>query len=79
MVTRRRTRVDTSDHDDLTLVRVQEGVTEDHSELGCAERHMRAARVQSSDTLLEGQQTGVDRGTLHTSLAIVALTVCSTF
>ena len=54
---------------------VQEGVSEDHSQFRGTEGHVTAARVQSTDALLQSQETCVDRGTLHTPLPVVTLAV----
>mmetsp|Transcript_37669 Transcript_37669/g.49567 ORF Transcript_37669/g.49567 Transcript_37669/m.49567 type:complete len:205 (-) Transcript_37669:558-1172(-) len=56
-------------------MRVQEGVSEHHGELGGAERHVRAAGIESADALFKRQETRVDGGTLHAPLPVVTLAI----
>lgn len=69
-------RVNAGYHHDLALMGIQERVTQHHRELGRSERNVRAARVKSSDALLEREQTRVDRGALHATLSVITLAVC---
>ena len=75
MVRRGGSWVDTGDHDNLRISRFQEGVTENHCQLGGAEGHVGAASVKGSDTLFERKQTLVDFSSFHTSLSVITLAV----
>ena len=77
MVCRGGTRVNTGDHDNLSIVS-QERVSEDHRQLGSSEWNMPALCVQRPNTFFQCQKTLIDFCTLHTSLSIVTLSVCCT-
>ena len=71
--------IDASNHHDLALMGVQERVTQHHRKLGSTERHVRAARIKSTDALFECEQTCIDRSTLHTTLSVITLAICCSF
>lgn len=70
MVTRRATRADACEHNDLNFVAGEEGVPQHHRQLTLPEWHVLALRrlaflrIDSPDALLESEERLVDLGAL---------------
>lgn len=75
-----RARTDTGDHQNLgVLLLGDEGVLEDHGQLGLSEGDMGALETHSSDTLLQSQKTFVDACPLHPPLLTILHRVLGSF